>query len=674
MNAIAIRSWLLMFLVLGLARAEAEDLNVGQGIPADAYLAVYGRHNPERDFLRKYGEQVWQTVQREKLPERVLALVMAQVPGEQQETLTSISNELREIFAPVDWQAVADSPEVAYGQVMEIPQTHHLLLLRLPSEDVAVACESALKKLDQMIERRTKQAVVATADESGAVGIYTLSVPKAKEIPFQPAFARVKDVLVISTSEGVLRESVGLLTSGGQSKFDDPRLHAALEKLPKPDDGLIFYDGRQQFQGLRRIGEFIRQQAHGKPEADRWAGVFERVVDQLAILDYEVTVEYTEGHRLVKSSLGQLVPDAKDKVLYRACATGEPFEDWQRWVPADAQSYSLNTGVNLHTLDEWIEKFVRAELPEAQGGLEKFERAQQDWGVHLDADVLQAFSGEYVCLTLPASSPAVIGGRDKVVALRCHQPERIRELIQRGIEHLAQQPFVQGQQLKLVPSQELAGFDELSVNFWSGFGIRPVIGFHEGWMIVASNAAAAQKVLRTLAGEAPSIDKTEQFTRFGLTVDGPVYALGYTNLAGNTQQAAQFIRQAGAFAPVIVGLAGANQSPEKLKPLQEALALLPSIANVVDKFDFLDARLCVVQKGDGYSYTKRCVTLVRPPVATAEKKPIETTPKRRSGVTEGSGFDMIAVGVGRHETRSESCRNQNQDQLRRLPRRPRPKN
>jgi hypothetical protein len=347
----------------------------------------------------------------------------------------------------------------------------------------------------------------------------------------------------------------------------------------------------------------------------------ERIVDELAILDNTVTVEYTENHRKLKTERGQLVPDAESKLLYRVCAQGEPFQNWERWVPADAQAYTLFTGVNLHALYEGVEQFLRDEVPEAQPALEKFEQAQEAWGVHIDRDILQAFSGECVSLTLPATAPGVAGGKDQVVALRCHKPERIRELLHQAVDRLSEKPYVQAQQLKLEPLKELEGFDELSLNMLTMFGMKPVIGFREGWMIVGSNAAAAEKVLRTLAGEAPSIDKAKVFTRFGLEIEGPVYAISYTDLAMSTRQAAQFIRQAGSFAPMIVGIAGAQGDPKKLKPLQDALALLPAIANVVERFDYLEARLSVVQKGDvPGSYVKRSATLVRP----LEQKPKKT--------------------------------------------------
>jgi hypothetical protein len=616
MNAIILRSALLACFIASLALADETKLDIRNGVPADAYLAVYAQHNPERDYQQAYAKQIWQAIQDERLPQRIVGLVLDQLPSKEQETVTSVSDELQTIFEPVDWSAVADSRQFAYGQVMEVPQTHHLALVRLPSADVAASFERALKKMGEMVERRSDGAVEAAVDEDDEFRLYTLTFSKIKEFPFQPAFARINDVLVLSTSEKVARQAVKSLVNGGTSKFDDPRLKAALAKLPKPEDALVFYDGRQQFQQLRQIGQFIHEKSKGKPEATRWARQMELIIDQMAILDYEVTVEYTDGYKNIKTSLGQLVPDAKEKLLYRVCASGKPFEDWQRWVPADATAYSLSTGANLHILYEWLIQYVHDNIPEAQPKLDKLDEVQTEWGVHLDRDILQAFSGECVSVTIPVSSPTSFGGHANVVALRCEKPERIRELLHQGVESLSKNPFAQAQQVKLTPSDELKGFDRFSAGILTAFGVRPVIGFHDGWMIVASSAPAAQRVLQTLSGEAPSIESTEQFERFGMVIEGPVYAISYTDLAASTRQVAQVIRQLGVAVPMAVGTAAAaaKVDPEKLKPLQQALALLPSIANVVEKFDFLEARLTVVQKGeaDG-SYKKRSVILVRPP-------------------------------------------------------------
>jgi hypothetical protein len=165
-----------------------------------------------------------------------------------------------------------------------------------------------------------------------------------------------------------------------------------------------------------------------------------------------------------------------------------------------------------------------------------------------------------------------------------------------------------------------------------------VIGFKDGWMIFATDSTAGQKVLQTLSGDAPSFETTEQFTRFELEIDGPVYAMSYRDLSASARQAAQFIRRAGIMAPMAVATAAAaaKADPAKLKPVQDAMALIPSIANVVEKFDYLQARLSVVQTGEAPgSYVKRCVTLVRPP--TEKQADGEDTATAEAAATTDSG-------------------------------------
>ncbi len=89
--------------------------------------------------------------------------------------------------------------------------------------------------------------------------------------------------------------------------------------------------------------------------------------------------------------------------------------------------------------------------------------------------------------------------------------------------------------------------------------------------------------------------------------------------------------------PIIVGLVGAQGDMEEMKPLQEAMGLLPSLAKVVEKFDYLQAKLSVKQKGDlPHSYLTRSVTLVRSP---AEAEPVRDDHK----IVPASALEPVRV-------------------------------
>ena len=613
MKTLYFRSCAALVLLASCAAAadQPQSLDLRRAVPADVFMAVHGKHNPERDFQREYYKEVWETVRETEIIERAIKIVTDRAPEEDVEKAKSVLEELREAVAPVDGEAILNCSEVVYAQSYEFPASHQLLLMRLTPEAAAVT-EQAVKNLFGLAEKHSNGEAAVETVEEGDVVVTILSLPE--EVPFRPAVACIDDVLLFSTWEQLARRSLGMLAGGeGESKFDDPRLKEALGRLPEPEDSLVFYDGRMQFSKLREIGAFIRKLEPDNPQSERVAGLVELLIDELAILDYEVTVEFTEENRNCSAAYGKLVPGAEEKLLAKVLGGGETFEQWQRWVPAGALSYSLATGANLHPAYERIMEVVEERIPEAKPTLEQFERLQSEYDVYLDRDILQAFSGEFVSVALPPATPSPLGGQDSVIAFRCHKPERIRELLHRLVDRLQEIPAVEAQQLKLVESEELEGFEELSALVLSAFNARPVIGFRDGWMVVGSNAQVVEKVFDTKAGEGQTIAETEAFKQFNLEVEGPVAAISYTNLAENTRQVSALLNQVGFLAPMIIGLAGAEADSADLEIVQEVLGLLPSVAKIVAKFDFLEAQLSVTQEGDEPdSYLRRSAILVRP--------------------------------------------------------------
>ncbi len=358
----------------------------------------------------------------------------------------------------------------------------------------------------------------------------------------------------------------------------------------------------------------IRRQAPNDPKALRIADVIERAIDQAAILDYQVTVEYTENGQIRRAELGKLTDGYQETVLGRAVSRGQPFEDWQRWIPEDATAFSLCTGVSLHELYDGVAKFVREQFPESEEGFAKFAEAQEKIGVNLDRDVLQSFSGETVSVTVPIAGANGTSQQASIVALKCQNPDKIRELLGRAVEGLNKIPAVQAQQLKLADCQEPAGFQELQAAFFPVIGVKPVIGFSEGWMIVSCSPAAVEKVLAVRAGKAPSIDGGESFARLGLDATGPTLGASYRDINAGVRQLADGIDKLGVMAPMFVGMIGANAKPEDLKTAQDAVALLPSIAKVVRKMDFFEHKLSVTREGPlPNSYLRESVIEVRQP-------------------------------------------------------------
>lgn len=592
---------------------EAADLR--QGVPNQAFLAIHGKHNPERDYQKKYHDEVWQTVKRTMLIEKAIKIATDRLPAEGIEQAKSIIKEIQEAAKPIDWQSLGNAKESAYAQVMSMPSAHHLWLMRVDAA-AAKSAHKGFSNLFRLLKKYAGDAVEISDNEIEGATAVTLSF--GPQVPFGFVIAHTDTTLLLSTSSDVAKQSLRQLAGkGGKSKFDDPRFVEAFKKLPKAEDMAVIFDGRALFKSLGEIGGMIRQLANNNDEAVKVAGIIDALIDEFKVIDFEVSVEYTEGNLNRGQAYGKLLPNIGDKAVAKAMRSGKAFGKWQSWVPKDAISYSLSKGISLHPIYERLISFVNEKIPEARPALEQWEAMQKQFGVHLDRDILQAFSGESVSVTFPKAIPAPLGGGDSITAMRCQKPERIRELIHKLFDALENEPAFKAQGIRLVKSAKLDGFEELAAPMLTAVGFTPIFGFKDGWMIIGSSPAAVQKVLDTRAGKTPNFESSKSFKQFKLDVSGPVDSIKYTNIAEQVRGASKMLGQAGMFAPMLAGAAGPNADPEAMALIKDVMALLPSLAQVVGKFDFYEAKMVVSQAGaTAGTYEKQTVTVIRAPSAS----------------------------------------------------------
>jgi hypothetical protein len=599
------------------ATRAAESLDLRRGVPEDVFLVVQAMHNPERDYQEQYYEEVWKTVQETRILERALEIATSRMGEEDLAQAQSVVEDLEAAVEPIDLKALADCQEMIYAQEMvmwqaapqapAMPTSQHLLLLRLTPEQAA-ATAKGVRNLFELVEKYSDGQLAVVESQVGEATLATLQLPP--QSPMQPTVTQLGEVLALCSSKELLNKSLNMMTgSQGTSKFDDPRLATALDKLPQAEDQLVFYDGRAQFDTLKKIGPSLAQVGGGDPNIERVVKFINMAMEELSVFDYEVTVGYTEGNLNRTATYGKLIPGTQDATLRKMVSTGESFEDWASWVPAGAVSYSLGTGVNLHVLYERIMKVLKEDVPEAENVLKQFQTIQEQYNVFLDRDILQAFSGEYVSVAVLMDNNA----RHSVFAMRCHKPEQTEKLIHRGMEALQQIEAVQAQQLKLVESEQLEGFEKVSAGLLMMTGMNPVIGFRNGWMYIGQSADAVSKVLDTLAGESETVKTTDAYKRLDIEIDQPVRSVRYVNTAENLRAMADGLRKAGGFVQMAMSMAGAQAEDESVEVIKEIVALLPDVAKILEEFDFLQARINVVQQGESPdSYTKRSVVVVEP--------------------------------------------------------------
>ena len=595
-------------------RAQAEDLR--DAVPTDMFLAAYGRHNPERDYQKQYYEDVWKAVEDSRIIERVMQIIQANMSDDDVGEMLAFRDTIKAALEPVEWDKLKDCTEVVYAQKLQGPFTHNILMMRF-SDTGAESLVEGIGNLFAMADEAAGDAIQINEQTHGKARLVTLQLPP--QVPISPTIGVRGDLFIYSSGPDLAAQCLTLLENpDAESKFDDARVKAALEKLPEAEDALVFFDGRALADQLQGVVAFIQGVGAGNEDAMRVAGFIGSIFKEVDAFDHEVTVEYTDGYRNRTATYGKFKSGFESTVVGKMVVGQKPFSDWSKWVPANASGFSMNSGANLHPIYEWITTKVPEIFPESQEGFDKLAEIQDSIDFSFDEDLLQGFSGETVSITMPGPLTPFGPSAKSVSFMRCNKPDRIRELIHRAFAALEEVPQVQQQGISLTES-DIEGFDRINANFFALMGgLSPVVGFRDGWMTAASHSDAVHTIDLVRSGEAESFASTDRFKQFGLDVSGDVYSISYSNTGESIRQAAQGLQQFGSMLPMFIGMAGQGANDAELGPVKDLLGLLPSIGRIVAKFDFIDSKMSVTQPaGEPGAYIRHSVVMIRPPAGDA---------------------------------------------------------
>ncbi len=212
--------------------------DIKHAVPADAFLAVYTRHNPQRDYQRAYCADIYKTFQDEQIGPRLLNIITSRMPEDKLKAAKGKLQEVETALAPISLQALLNGNEFLIAERMDGPFNNVLWAARLTSDD-ATGCEQGVKQGFELLASWSEGKLAVNTNQVGDVEVTTLTLPK--ESPFQPSVARIHDVVFVSTNGVFLRSCIEQLQDkSAKSKFDDPRLQAAIAQLHQPDDSLVF--------------------------------------------------------------------------------------------------------------------------------------------------------------------------------------------------------------------------------------------------------------------------------------------------------------------------------------------------------------------------------------------------------------------------------------------------
>ena len=117
------------------------------GIPADVFLAVYGKQNPERDYQKQYMKAIWDEVEKTNIIDRMMKIVQNRASEGDLEQMLQVRDTLFKAVEPIQWEKLADASEMAMGQKLEGPFRQSIVFVRFPDDAAETLVEGVTNLL-----------------------------------------------------------------------------------------------------------------------------------------------------------------------------------------------------------------------------------------------------------------------------------------------------------------------------------------------------------------------------------------------------------------------------------------------------------------------------------------------------------------------------------------------
>jgi hypothetical protein len=112
------------------AESNRAEFTLAGYVPNDVFLFVAGRHNPERDFLDRYWDEVFTALRQSGVGTDLLELLGTLFQGDQKAEFMRLKDRATQLLAGVDWEQLAGK-EMVFAERLAQP-------LKIGGQGVAV--------------------------------------------------------------------------------------------------------------------------------------------------------------------------------------------------------------------------------------------------------------------------------------------------------------------------------------------------------------------------------------------------------------------------------------------------------------------------------------------------------------------------------------------------------
>jgi len=612
-----------LVVVLGLLAAAplhaagVDDFQLARVIPADAALVVLTRDHEGLSFLHQQFERVWQVAERQHF-ERDLRTLLKGLVQQGTEELSEDEKTRRleefdqrwqqfsDLLAGVEWSSLLRQ-EMAFAFKLSFPAPEFVLLGRAPVEKAAANFAGLEKLLKALIELAPEGMFSLSTQGSGDSVVHTVAITPAP-LPFGLMLARHKDTLILGFGQ-VLPEQTLVLLRGesGQTLVSTERFQAALRRLPAPKDMIFFADLARLVGQLRSYADSALGMIPTSEEADpKIKALPGRLIDGLDLAEYTASVSTTDGLKTTADCILVLRPEARGKTLYNVFFRSGALQDPLRYVPKEAQNFTVWSGLDWQALYDGIIRFVREHVPDGERLIEKWEQTRATMPVDIEKDILSWLGSAYTAFSLPPRSAYQPG--QWVMMLAVKDEQKAREMLQKLWETLDPLLAQQGGSLK---DAEIAGTEGFKTIVHPMLAMvaaagQPTIGVYKGQLIVGSGAKVIETALAAASGEAPNFSENDRFKKEGLPLTGPVIAASFADMTRYGEEMGQML--------MMIPMVGMMAPDLNRHPAGRALISAAGKAGkVVREFNFFQSS-CSVSTFDGQVlYTKSLTNYREPP-------------------------------------------------------------
>ncbi len=250
------------------ANVRAAEFSLIRAVPDDVFLVVSAQHNPERQFLNEYWDDVAQTFMDTGICEDAMTMLGSAIGEDEMNEVNRIKDKAQKLINGVDWDDLGNhnfvfaerfgEPQIKGSNVNMGPPDLIFMFSGGTSSDknyegLVAILNGMIEEINTAAESEVLQVEVSELKGAKITGCnFTRQVPGAP--PITLAITQRDEVIIISLNDSLRNNAIELLAGDKSVKCiaDSNRFKSGFADLAAPEDELVFFDMQAMLNPIRK--------------------------------------------------------------------------------------------------------------------------------------------------------------------------------------------------------------------------------------------------------------------------------------------------------------------------------------------------------------------------------------------------------------------------------------